>query len=76
MSYHQVELCRHEPNGGVARTVTYIPSNLAVSGKAVQLKAGDVWENWIVESVSATLIGDEVAKKIQKMHHDGWNNNI
>lgn len=76
MSYRQVGLYRQESDGGLARTVTYIPSNLAVSGKAVQLKAGDIWEDWLVESVSDVLIADEVAKRIKQKHHDGWNNNI
>jgi hypothetical protein len=76
MSYRQVGLIRHDSVGGVARTVTYIPANLAISGKNVQLKAGDQWEDWIVENVSEVMIGDEVAKRIKQKHHDGWNNNI
>lgn len=76
MSYRQVGLIRHDSNGGVVRTVTYIPSNLAISGKNVQLKAGDQWEDWTVDNVSEVMVGDEVAKRIKQKHHDSWNNNI
>lgn len=76
MSYRQVGLCRHNPDGGVVRTVTIIPSNLAVAGKKIELKEGDAWEGWQVETVSDILLADDVAKKIQKKYHAGWDNNI
>ena len=81
MSYNQTTLHRHDPSGTVATTVTYIPSNLAVVGKKIQLRQGETkkdetWEDWIVSAVSAESISDEVAKKIKIKWHGGWNNNI
>lgn len=72
--YKQCELARtSEPGGNLLTTVSFIPSDLAIKGRLVELKNSEgKWDTWQVTFAGTKVMNEEEAKKIAKKYHNGF----